>query len=105
MPTGLLVFDDEERGDLRLIEKVERGAGQHVGRDRARPGGHHLVDGSRQEVGAEMAAEVAVGDDADEPPSPSAMPRQPKPFSRHERRSLRSSGVPRAASGKPRRDA
>src|SRR5690606_39900711 len=59
-------FDDEEAGDLAVPHDRDGAFGDLVGRDGARTIRHHLarrpVEKARQ-----MAAQVAVGDDADQP--------------------------------------
>ncbi len=60
------VLDHDQRRDLRGFLDFERGRQQVVGRDRARLAGHDRRDGQRAEIGPQIAAQVAVGDDAGE---------------------------------------
>ena len=63
-------FDDDEGGNAAGLHEGEGGGGEGAGGDGDRGGIHDVGGGEREGVGAgalEHAAEVAVGDDAEEP--------------------------------------
>ena len=63
----LPALDDQEGRDL-VADALERLGHQRVRADRARPSGHHALDrGFEREVRLQVAPQVAVGDDADQP--------------------------------------
>ncbi len=57
-------FHDDERGDLRGVEQLQRLAGQLIGPHGFRRYRHHLVDRCLQQIVTHVAAQIAVGDDA-----------------------------------------
>ena len=67
MPTTCVVLDHDERRDL-AADLLKRLRDQRVGGDGAGLARHDLGDRRiEREAGLEMAAQVAVGDDADQP--------------------------------------
>ena len=64
MPTGLSASVHDQRGNRFFVEDGHRRAGERVGRHRFRRTRHDFASGKRQQVAADVAAQVAVGDDA-----------------------------------------
>jgi len=62
-PPGLV--DDEEAGDRLGIHLPHRFGGQRLRPDRLRRRRHHVVDALGEKGASHVAAEIAVGDDAD----------------------------------------
>ncbi len=63
----LVRLGDDQRGDLRGVDDLHRLAGELVRPHRLRRLGHHRRDVALEHVGnAEVAPQVAVGDDADQ---------------------------------------
>ena len=56
----------DQGGDLRRIENFQRFAGKQVARNGFWIFRHHVVDQRRHQIGAHVAAQVTVGDDADD---------------------------------------
>ena len=67
-PTRRLAVDDEQAGDPVLLHQVGSLDGERVGAHRLRRAAHDLVRAQRAQVGAglDQAAQVAVGEDADD---------------------------------------
>ena len=63
----LLGVDHEQAGDLQRIELLQRLGRQRIGLDGLGRLGHHGSCRALQQVGRHVAAQVAVGDDADQP--------------------------------------
>ena len=61
----LAVGDHHQRHDLGGVEHVERRGDQRVGRNRLGVGRHDILDAMLEDALGEMAAQIAVGDDAD----------------------------------------
>src|SRR5262249_6609992 len=55
---------DDQRGNFRLVEKLQCLARQLVRTDGFGRGGHYRVDRGLQQIPSHMTAQVAVGDDA-----------------------------------------
>ena len=98
MPSGRAVgIHHEQRGDrpVTRVHRVQRLAGQRVRADGARRRVMTSRDPAGQQVGAHGAAQIAVGDDADQP----ARRHRPRRGSRSASRSSAAARGPSAVSG------
>src|SRR5258708_4224140 len=70
----------DQGGDLRRVENFQRFAGEQVARNGLRILRHYVVDQRRHQIGAHVAAQIAVGDDADDCSAPIDEADAPKTF-------------------------
>ena len=66
MPTGLRSSTTSSAVIGGGVQDLQRRGDQRVRRDGLRIARHHLLDAAVEDVAGQMAAEVAVGDDADQ---------------------------------------
>ena len=65
-----VAVDDDQRADVVIVEQAHRRAGQRLPLHRLGLARHDVLDRKLRHVAMEVAGEVAVGDDADQPPCP-----------------------------------
>src|SRR5882724_12981391 len=62
----LVGLGHDQGGDLRRVEYFQSFAGEQIPRNRLRVFRHDIVDKGGHQIGAHVAAQIAVGDDADD---------------------------------------